>query len=1018
MLNQAEHLHRLTVDDRDHLETAVEEFESAWENGRRPDLDDFLPADGPLRQALAVELALADLEYRLRAGEPASADDYLRRYPEVRTAEGELRSAESRWSSAPPTIDRSLNGEMPVVPGYQLLGELGRGGMGVVYKARQVAADRVVALKMTRTDGTAEPDLHARFRTEAEAAARLQHPNIVQIFEVGVAGGRPFFAMEYVDGGSLADRLTSGPVPPADAVDLLLSLARAIEAAHARGILHRDLKPANVLLRQAEESGLGTDGMTSSSLSSAVFRLSSSSPKVTDFGLAKRLDRNSDQTKTGAVLGTPSFMAPEQAAGPSRELTPAVDVYALGATLYACLTSRPPFQAATVLDTIEQVKSRDPVPPRLLQPTVPRDLETICLKCLRKEPARRYSSAAALVDELERFRDGKPILARPAGRLERGWKWVKRRPATAAAIAISTLALLAITSLSVGFTLRLKDERDLTALQRDRAETSYRLAREAMETGITKVRSDPRFQRGELEDVRRVMLKAEADFYERFVTLNAGDAAFLAERSDAFFRLGSVTTLLGSKNEAILHFRTAADIDRRLVHDRPDEVAPREHVAKVLVSLGLALRATGQNAAAESAFRESETQLDPLTRVEPVEPEVARLFGETLRGIAQIDLDRGNIAAAAATLQRADRFLKPIVDGQPSNNFIRLALARVYGDQAGASSRAKRLQEAEEYYLKSSQQFEALVRDQPGTATFRSDLGANHINLGRIFLQTNRFEMALQSFFRADEVFEQLVREHPAVTVYRQGLAGTRKRIGLAYRALHNTKECVAWSLKSIDILESIVREHPNVPEYSFDLGSSYFHQGLVLSESGAPDAAIAPLGRAIQVLEGVPPINPEDGPTRQPLYLALWERGLAHKKLGHYAAARPDYDRAITLGGPKVDAWLVWQRADVLAHLGDHAFAVAELKRSVAGRKLQGHEYVSTARIAAVCCAATAADESLSVFERDLFSEDYAVRAVQWLVSAKEIGFFNDAAHVKDANTDPDLQPLRNRDDFRKLLP
>ncbi len=297
------------------------------------------------------------------------------------------------------------------VPGYEILGELGRGGMGVVYKARQIKLDRVVALKMILAGGHAGEAELARFRAEAEAVARLQHPNIVQIFEVGEHGGLPFFSLEFCGGGSLDKKLAGTPLPPKEAAALVATLARAVQTAHEKGVIHRDLKPANILLTE--------DG----------------TPKITDFGLAKRLDADAGQTRTGSVMGTPSYMAPEQAGGKTAEMGPLCDVYALGAILYELLTGRPPFRAATPLDTMMQVVSDDPVPPRHLQPRTPHDLETICLKCLRKERGKRYASAAALAEDLRRFLAGEPVKARPMGLMGRTAKWVRRRPAVAALLA-------------------------------------------------------------------------------------------------------------------------------------------------------------------------------------------------------------------------------------------------------------------------------------------------------------------------------------------------------------------------------------------------------------------------------------------------------------------------------------------------------------------------------------------------------------------------------------------------------
>jgi len=308
---------------------------------------------------------------------------------------------------------------LPSVPGYEIVSELGRGGMGVVYQARQVRLKRSVALKTLLAGALAGPHEMARFRAEAEAVARLQHPNIVQIYEIGEHNGLPYFSLEYIRGGNLAHRLTRGALPFRQAAELVETLARAVHFAHQHQVIHRDLKPANILLETGESAGAGL-GVA----------------KITDFGLAKQLDSSLAQTKTEAVLGTPSYMAPEQAMSKNKQVGPAADIYALGAILYECLTGRPPFRGDTALETMLQAASQEVLAPHRLQSTVPRDLDTICVKCLEKEPQRRYASAADLADDLRRFLDGTPIKARPVGPLVRLVKWVKRRPGLAAALAL------------------------------------------------------------------------------------------------------------------------------------------------------------------------------------------------------------------------------------------------------------------------------------------------------------------------------------------------------------------------------------------------------------------------------------------------------------------------------------------------------------------------------------------------------------------------------------------------------
>ncbi|HVS38728.1 MAG TPA: serine/threonine-protein kinase, partial [Gemmataceae bacterium] len=312
--------------------------------------------------------------------------------------------------------------EYPDVPGYEILGVLGHGGMGVVYRARQLKANRLTALKMIRAVEHASPHERVRFQIETEAVARLQHPNIVQLYDVGEVRRQPFFSLEFCDGGTLTEQLKKKRPSAREAAELIETLARAMHYAHLRGVVHRDLKPGNVLLAGAEKT-----------------------LKITDFGLAKRIDDEArDVSKSGAVMGTASYMSPEQAAGKVRDTGPAADVYALGALLYECLTGRPPFEGPQHA-VLVSVVSEEPAPPSRLAPKTPRDLETICLKCLSKEPARRYASADELANDLRRFQAGEPIRARPVGAVERAVKWVRRH----AAISALAAAVLLATALGV-----------------------------------------------------------------------------------------------------------------------------------------------------------------------------------------------------------------------------------------------------------------------------------------------------------------------------------------------------------------------------------------------------------------------------------------------------------------------------------------------------------------------------------------------------------------------------------------
>ncbi len=467
----------LAEDDVALLDALVEKFLRRFGDDPERGLQALGGLDGEYRQAVQACLAtVAPAPHLVGRG-------WSTVLPAVPGCLATVDPSPSPDAGAPDTVYFSTNGsdtaEMANGPaaqltGYEILGELGRGGMGVVYQARQHQPTRLVALKMILAGAHAGESGLNRFRAEADALARLQHPNIVQVYEVGEQAGQPYFSLEYCAGGSLARRLRGTPLLPAPAAEAVAVLAGAMHAAHQAHVVHRDLKPGNILLT--------ADGVM----------------KVTDFGLAKCLDMDSGQTQSGAILGTPSYMAPEQAGG-ARDIGPPADIYALGAILYEMLTGRPPFRAATPMDTVRQVLQQDPVPPRRLQPKVPRDLETVCLKCLHKEPGRRYDSAQALAEDLRRFLSGEPIRARPLGTLGKGWRWCRRRPALAALVAL-LVVIVASTPLllAAGFWYQL--ERVAAQNEIERSAAAARLA--AAEAAAARDLAETREYYGLISQVR------------------------------------------------------------------------------------------------------------------------------------------------------------------------------------------------------------------------------------------------------------------------------------------------------------------------------------------------------------------------------------------------------------------------------------------------------------------------------------------------------------------------------------
>ncbi len=385
-------------------------FEAAFQKGATPAIEEYLTeVEKPLRMSLLKELLQIDSHYN--TDPKGDAERLAALFPDLdRATLTRLLSQNSANKSS---------GQFPAVDGYTIVSELGRGGMGVVYKARDLRLDRFVALKMMHPEGPTREQVVERMLTEARAAAHLQHPNLVPIYEVRECEGCPVLVFEYVDGGTLAERIARQPIDPDIAAHMMETLAKVLAYAHSRGIVHRDLKPANILIAQ--------DGTL----------------KVSDFGLARQLDDDKRQTKSGMLIGTPGYMAPEQASGNLGQLGPAADIHGLGAILYEMLSGQPAFRGTSILETLEMVRTQDPIPPHRLRRSVPRDLETICLKCLRKNPDERYLSASLLSAELGRFLRQEPIMARPIGRLEKLNRWCRRNPREAVLAALSLLVSVA-----------------------------------------------------------------------------------------------------------------------------------------------------------------------------------------------------------------------------------------------------------------------------------------------------------------------------------------------------------------------------------------------------------------------------------------------------------------------------------------------------------------------------------------------------------------------------------------------
>ncbi|WP_165248237.1 serine/threonine-protein kinase [Paludisphaera soli] len=642
-----------------------------------------------------------------------------------------LREAAARGSAEPGTTTP------PAPSGYELEAIIGRGGMGVVHRARQVGLDRLVALKRIAAGTDASPAQLARFRVEAEAAARLRHPNIVPIHDVGVIDEAPFYAMELLEGGSLADRLAAGPLPAHEAA----TLARAIAHAHREGVVHRDLKPPNILF-DAEGA-----------------------PKVADFGLAKLLGAG-PATRTGALMGTPSYMAPEQASGSTVGDGPAVDVYALGAILFECLTARPPFLAPSPVETLDLVRSSEPPAPGRLQPGVPRDVQTICLKCLEKDPARRYDSAATLADDLDRFARGEPILARPSGPLDRAFKWARRRPSQAAFAALVVVASAGGLAGVLVHNARLREalgRAEAATLeagrQRAAADANYRDAREALGR-LTAIHEDPRFRHvPRLDELRRAQLEAALGFYDHALTrAEPTDVAVIRDTAWAAIEAASLQVELGRKVDAEANLLRARRLLESLARDDPDDAELTRPRMISHIKLGVLL----MNDDPKRAIVELEQALALAER----SPEPASGWGRhdlawCLHNLGSTWQIAGRMDLSEPYLARAFALDEAMLAGRPDDAKLEASTAQTLINLGNARASLGRPDQAEADYAKAADLLARAITAQPQVPSHAADLCDLDVNRGNLLVGTGRVDQAVALFTTAIERIAPLLRDDP-----------------------------------------------------------------------------------------------------------------------------------------------------------------------------------------------------------------------------------------------------------------
>jgi len=721
---------------------------------------------------------------------------------------------------------------------YELLEPIAKGGMGIVYKARQKTLNRIVAIKMILAGQFADQSDIDRFYAEAEAAAALSHPNIVAIHEIGEINGQHFFSMDFIEGKSLSGLIQENPVPPRRAAELTKIITETMEFAHEKGVVHRDLKPANVLLDKRQR------------------------PLITDFGLAKQVSNTSQLTMAGSIVGTPSYMPPEQAAGRIEDVGSWSDLYSIGAILYELLTGRPPFRAATPFETIRQVLETEPPSPRLLNPNVPKDLETICLKCLQKERFRRYGSCQELSEELGRYLRGEPIHARPISQVARFWRLCKRNPLTSSAIAFAVVALIASSIFTTAAYFRAT-----AALAKE--EISFREANQAVDEFLTSVGESKLAKLPGGQPIQKELLDKALVYNERFLEQRANDPRVANEAARSHFRVGKILTTLGQYDNALNPLTKAKEMQERLLTQKPRDEERLKALGDTLTQLGQIWTRKQDYKAASGDFDEAVQIRDRLVSKFPENAEYQR-------GLANAHMNAGMLAFNMAQIQADDKVFDALI--------------------ASARDHFQKMQDIRQQLLARNDLAEKLQQN------VKRDFAKGEYNLGHLTRDGDQLNEAIKHYQAAASALEEVLEVDPIDLENQSLLATCRRLVGDLLKKTGHVAEGRQSYERALQRLATLVLQNPDVPEYQSLQAGLLLNLFLLEKEHGEAEAARAALESARKKCEALTKKYPSVAVYQRDLAISLRELAI-EKDAVKETEAKQDLEEAIRILTDLADA-------------------------------------------------------------------------------------------------------------------